>query len=83
MSQEVFNALGMEDMAAAELDGRLRAELASIADVTEIIFSRERRYSFIHCSAFRLKTRQTPCFAVNATATMLTVLMHPLAWSDL
>ena len=60
MSQEVFDALGVEDMAAAELDGRLRAELASIADVTKIILSGKRRHSLIHCSTLRLKTRQTP-----------------------
>ena len=47
-------------MTAAELDGRLRAELASIADVTKIILSGERRHSLGHCSAFGLKTRQTP-----------------------
>ena len=83
MSQEVFNALGVEDMAASEFDGRLRAELASIADVTKIIFGGERRHCFIHCSAFRLKARQTPCFTIDTTATMLTVLVHSLAWSDL
>ena len=83
VSQEIFNARSVEDVAAAELDRRLRADLASIADITQIILSRERRHSIFKCSAFRLKTRQTPCFSIDTTATVAAVLVHFLAWSDL
>ena len=83
VSQEIFNARSVEDVAAAELDRRLRADLASIADITQVILSRERRHSIFKCSAFRLKTRQAPCFSIDTSATMVAVPMHLLAWSDL
>ena len=83
MSQEIFNTLCMEDVSAAKLDCWLRAKLASIADVTQIILCGKRRYSFFHCSAFRLKTRQTPCFSIDSTATMMADSVHFLTWSDL
>ena len=83
MSQEIFYARGVEDVAAAELDRGLGAELASIANITKIIFIGKRGHSLIHCSAFRLKAWQTPCFSIDTTAAVLAVPVHLLTWSDL
>ena len=83
MPDEILHAGSVEDVAAAEPDGGVRANLTGVANVAQVILSRKRRHRFLHRDAFRLKARQASGFSGDATATVTTILVDFLARSDL
>ena len=78
MGEQVADALSMEDVAAAELYARVTAQLASEANVTEIILG-----CTVVLLTFRLEAGQAFRLMLESTARVLARFMHLLACSYL
>ena len=84
MLQEVLDTCGVENVPAAQPHSGISTELASVTNVTEVIFGGQRGYYVsLQRYTFRFKAWWAHSFSSDASTAMLTCLMHFLTGRDL